>query len=563
MNRISLVKKFVLLTSVVFFASCDKEFNTIGSDIVGDDYFQFEKDEFNELTAEDSITGPVQTNNLTLNSLGTYSHPVYGVGAAHFVTQVELPNSTPVVIGENPVIDSVWVYVPSFSTQTGTDTDGTRTYTLDSIVGDRKSFRLKVYQNGYHLTDYNPDNENGTQRHFSNDKSKIESNLRGAVSNTDGTSVPNGQPLNNGPSGENTNFTFNSSEKIIYKTNGNGVYVDAAGVALADQGDVTKYVIKERFTPGLWLNLNKKFIEDNILKAPAAKLANNNAFKEYFRGLYFQVEAINPTEGDLARFNFSKGFIRICYKVNGSGSTPRVNKTLSLKLSGNTINFFDTNYTLPGNHLTDNRLHLKGGNGTIAFVNVFGTEDANANNIPDKLEELRANNWMINEANLTFYIDKDAMSVPSPVAADRTYEPDRIYLYDAKNKKPILDYYADGSTNGSKPKYNKKGFGGIIEKGADKKGVKYKIRITEYLKNCIKNADSTNYRLGVVVSENINNITNTYLLPAAPNQAPRRVVPLSSALSPLGTVLYGPGLPSSDMNYDKRLKLEIYYTKPD
>jgi len=31
----------------------------------------------------------------------------------------------------------------------------------------------------------------------------------------------------------------------------------------------------------------------------------------------------------------------------------------------------------------------------------------------------------------------------------------------------------------------------------------------------------------------------------------------------LGTILYGNNIPFGDSNYDKRLKLEIYYTKPN
>ena len=53
-------------------------------------------------------------------------------------------------------------------------------------------------------------------------------------------------------------------------------------------------MVAERFTPGIWLNLNKDFVKERILKAPSDKLVNTNVFKEYFRGLYFQVEAINP-----------------------------------------------------------------------------------------------------------------------------------------------------------------------------------------------------------------------------------------------------------------------------
>ena len=89
-----------------------------------------------------------------------------------------------------------------------------------------------------------------------------------------------------------------------------------------------------------------------------------------------------------------------------------------------------------------------------------------------------------------------------------------------------------------------------------KKGTKYKIRITDHIKNLIRN-DSTNVRLGLVVTETITNVGFTKL------KTPIGIIdkiPTMSALSPLGTVLYGSHSSVAD---DKRLKLEIYYTKPD
>ncbi len=127
--------KGLLFAAIAFsLVSCDKDFNTIGSNIVDEDYFNFDKAEY-EVVAYDSITGPVQTNNLEINSLGIYNNPgtSFGVSKSSFVTQVSLPSAN-VVIGQNPEIDSVWVYVPYFSTDMQTtDDDGLKVYELDSI----------------------------------------------------------------------------------------------------------------------------------------------------------------------------------------------------------------------------------------------------------------------------------------------------------------------------------------------------------------------------------------------------------------------------------------------
>jgi hypothetical protein len=87
------------------------------------------------------------------------------------------------------------------------------------------------------------------------------------------------------------------------------------------------------------------------------------------------------------------------------------------------------------------------------------------------------------------------------------------------------------------------------------KGTSYKIRITNHIRNLIKFKDSTNIKLGLVVTEDINNpisykVKHQVLL--LQNTKP-------SVMNPLGTILYG-GKSSAD---DKRLKLEIIFTKPN
>ena len=119
----------------------------------------------------------------------------------------------------------------------------------------------------------------------------------------------------------------------------------------------------------------------------------------------------------------------------------------------------------------------------------------------------------------------------------------------------------DPTTNTVDPKVGKYIYGGIIEKEDvdNGRGTKYKIRITNHLRNMISN-DSTNVRLGLSVTENINNVAFSKLRTANTNT---QYAPSMSVLSPLGTVLYGTNIPVGDPDYEKRLKLEIYSTKPD
>jgi len=564
MSRILFLKKLSLLAMTVSLISCDKEFNTIGSDIVGEDYFEINKYVYSELKTGYEFTGAVQTNNLPVNSLGIYDNPAFGKAKSHFVTQVELNTLAP-TIGNNPQIDSVWVYVPYFShidrDNPIEDDEVRRNYVLDSVYGGEKKFKLKIYENGYYLGNYDPTDPSGTLRHYSNERlTKVDPYKTG--SNANGDVIVNGEPLNNGAVSENDDFYFSDKEHLLFKTNQNGEFLNSSGDVLPSTATVKDRVVLERFAPGMWINLNKEFVKKRILQASSDKLLNNSTFKEYFRGLYFEVEQNSLGDGALAMLDFSKGYIRIEYSYEETTGTPPVTATrrasLKLNLKGNTVNFFDNDYNLPvGN---TNRLVLMGGgkgatgngDGSVAYIDVFGTDDANTNGIPDALDYIKQQGWLINEANLTFYVD----DAPTAMGRNNQEEPNRLYLYDSKNNKALIDHSIDVTTSNLTSKYNKYVFGGILEK-QDNKGFRYKFRITEYVKSCMKN-DSTNFRLRLAVTEDALRTANARL--KNPIGTPEtKFLPLSSVISPLGTILHSP----TSENTDKRLKLEIYYTKPD
>jgi hypothetical protein len=126
----------------IIFASCDKDFNELGTDIVGDDHFGFDVDSTLTVKAYNQKLGPIASNNLPINSLGFYSNPAFGTTQANFVTQVELSTLNPVfnntdteLYEELPVIDSVILDVPYFKTLKSTNSENISTYRLDSIFG--------------------------------------------------------------------------------------------------------------------------------------------------------------------------------------------------------------------------------------------------------------------------------------------------------------------------------------------------------------------------------------------------------------------------------------------
>ncbi|KDN56590.1 DUF4270 domain-containing protein [Flavobacterium seoulense] len=543
MRNNSFFKIIILILGVVFFTSCDKDFNTIGDNLIGNEHFGLESKSFNVLSYNQKI-GPVQSNNLPINALGVYEDPVFGTTEASFVTQVVLASPNP-VIGANPEIESVILYVPYLVKSTTTDaTTGDNTYVLDSIYGpETGKIKLSIYENGYFMRDLDPlTGFLERQKFYTNQASEFEGLKKPVLLNNDTSET------------QNTAFFFDKTE------------FKETTPATTTGGEPTI----TRTPPGMRLALNKAHFKTAIIDAVTSgsgKLATNDVFKNHFRGLYFKVEKSGTNPGSMALMDFSKGTITIKYKEDSS-TTPveRVERSIVLNLTGNTVNLlsntnkpdYDTAVNNPNTTAGDEKLYLKGGEGAMAVLDLFDKKDdigyndkgeivVGANNIPDELDDLRnpANKkkLLINEANLVFHVDGDVMGTNKL--------PIRMYLYDFNNRRPILDYVSDGTTGGLV-------YGGLLNatKVSDKT---YKFRITNHIRNLINNKDSTNVKLGIVVSNDIANTNSTMNNLRSPLSNFSQV-PQVSLTNPRGVIFHGG---KSSVPAEKRLKLEIYYTKPN
>jgi len=544
MNTILLVKRFFLAFTIVFFVSCDTDFTEIGSNVVdGDIHNSLTKFEL-PIVAYDKATGPVQTNNLTVNTMGVYNNPVFGRTVASYVTQVQLASANVNPTFYTPVLDSVWIYVPYSSNLTAAATTvSTAKYTLNGVYGDTiNSFKLDIRRNNFYLRDSDA-GSGGTagQKYYSDDKETITGSA--------GVSL-----LQNGAIQD---FRYSAGvQKRDFS------YTPETAGATPKPG-------RQIFTPGIYLPLNKAIFEDLIFAAAnRGNLLNNAVFTNYFRGLYFEVTPNNADRSIMGTPDFTRGVITMKYRDITATTTTMQTKTLTLNLTGNRVNFFTnennadyiTAVTNSDNVVGDDRLYIKGGEGSMAFLDIDSTA----------LSALEGGEkTLINEANLIFYVDQEKMRPLQDInRSDSTKlaEPLRILLYDAKNKRPLYDYYLDGTTNTSFPKYSKYIHGGLLERDqVTRRGARYKIRLTEHINNLI-NKDSTNVKLGLVVTEDINTVTNSAL--RTPWSEPwaqgiPSVIPSASVMHEFGTVLYGTNIPVGDPNYDKRLKLEVFYTKPE
>ena len=407
---------------------------------------------------------------------------------------------------------------------------GGTTYELDSLIGNALAkFKLKVSELDYFLRPFDPDdNFESYQKYFSSNN--IPDNFSGTVLFDQEVEI-------------------NSNELVFFNEDDPDTEED-------DESET----VKERLTPRIRVPLDKDFFQSKIVdKEDSDELSNLDNFKLYFKGIV--IDAYDFSDPLLMILNFSEAEIRIVYdyqqynKNNTEDDTSddtveSIEKNYMLKLAGTKLNSFkhdpypeSVNNAIRDTINNPESVYLKGGEGIMAEIELFKNNDG-----VDVLEEIRSKDWLINEANLSVYISKDMLS-----ASGGIIEPSRLYLYDINNKAPLIDYFIDNSA-GSKEYQNKVIHGGSIELDEDKNGLMYKIRISEHIKNVVRN-DSTNVKLGLVVSQDINNTLNIEV----ETKDLMTFTPGSSAISPLGTILIGPS-PSAEY-YDKRMRLDLYYTK--
>jgi len=594
--------KFLILLLITLF-SCTKEYNTIGTDILKSDTFQTNV-ELVPINVVQKAIPPFKSNALPAFQLGSINDNLFGKSEASFITQVNLSELNPyfglwsqqrendgddsniAVIEENETVTDVYLDIPFFNNTFDSDGDGVidiydvddndinsdsdgdgltdiqerangtdplnpdtdgdgitddkdtdtqnpnagaTLYDVDSLIGNRDaSFKIKIQELDYYLRSFDPtDNFESFQKYYSDETQLL--NFSGSTIHDDEVSI-------------------DTNEIVIYKEDD------------PDTDDVDESEeVKERLTPRLRLHLDKDFFQRKIIDHEGSDdMTNVDNFNIYFKGLVLQ--AYDFSDELLMILDYSNAKINIEYEYdkynkndtddNTSDDTiDKVKANYELNLSGNQINVFNKsayNQDIQNNlNSSDNlgRVYLKGGEGLIAEIDLFTDNDGN-----NVLDEIKSNGWLVNEANLTMYIDRDKINESGDLI-----EPFRVYLYDIDAKTPLPDYYIDNST-GPKKSNVKIVHSGILELDEDDKGLKYKIRISEHIKNIVRN-DSISPKLGLAVSSSISNSVNTDVK----TTDVMKYIPIATAINPLGTVLIGPN-PEPE-NFDKRMRLEIYYTE--
>ncbi|MCG8183075.1 DUF4270 family protein [Tenacibaculum piscium] len=438
--------------------SCEKDFNEIGGQVVDNTKF-----ETGELLIDVTIN-PVDITHVSADNIGTGTATVnqYLLGVynnkdknykgitASIVSQLNLltnpktaDTQTARKTGEIDsvfVLDKVLLKLPYIATNITSQNDAKPTFQLENVLGTTNTpTSLKVFRNETYLNSLDPKNP-ANQNSFQSDASYLTSDLLNE--NPAFSFIPN-------PMDTVFKITRHYSDGRTFKSD----------VKLANKA------------PFIAIPLDKKKMKTLFWdKFQNKEFSSNANFKNYFRGLVLEASgndgALIPLNllgtnasatldfhYTITRFEKKEGQNDLIYKDT-------VPSTYSFALSGVSNSIYKM--TPAQKETPKNNIAIQGTAGKMGQIN---TIDAS------KLNELRANNWLINDASLTFYVNQNIDSNIEEV-------PERLFLYQenaSKKASQISDAYKD--TNN---------FGGFLELSEDKKPEKYTFKITTYIAELLK-----------------------------------------------------------------------------
>ncbi|SDG38907.1 DUF4270 domain-containing protein [Psychroflexus sediminis] len=516
------MSKFILrslasITVLSLLWSCENEYSEVGTDLINSIAIQ-PAYETENLIAYSEKHNSIQTNGFNNYFLGKYDDPVYGLSEVKILTQVSLSATNP-EFEANTIVDSVVMTLPFFSREVEQGV-----YELDSVYGEG-SFKVNIFESNQFLRDLDPEPESGFQErqlYFTDQLDEFRPNIEASPLVTSQVIKPS-----------------ELTEPVILFETGSAGAIDTLSLS-----------------PRIRIKMPNQYFEDKIINPFSPEvLVSNNAFKNYLRGFFIEAEQ-QESELSMAMFdlNNEQANITIYYRNEiedeENQGDPEFNyNQFVLNFSGIKLNLYEDNFSvdLSSQNLEEGEenIYLKGGEGSSGIIELFTGPDLDGNGVSDELDELRSNNWLINEANLDLYIDEEIASSPK----NRI---NRVFLFNLDEETVLTDFIRDPTASENPNLSRQVHLGPLTE---DENGDPfYRIKLTSYINNVINN-DSTNVRLGLYVSPNINNpglveTRNTSL--GISDEVPGMMLE-----TPRGIVLHG----NRSATETKRLKLRIIYTE--
>jgi len=496
--------KYLGLFSIVFFTiiSCEKEIESIGVNLVDSDNFTTDKKITEVITANKNID-KVPSNGIAQYLLGVYSDNEFGTLKASIVSQLNLPVTAEAYnYGTNYGIDSVLMFIPYQSTKSADKySDGKPKFSIDSVFGNPDvEFQLGIYELKTYLNTLDP-----------NDPSKP------AIYYSDKEFQKGDTPFYLG------NFKVNPNDTVAYvkRYMPNGVT------------SYTKDTIKQTDkSPTIKIPLNENLVKQIFVNnAAGAEFQSLDNFQRYFRGFYIEATALTSNKSHLISLAMANAKMVIYYsKDEDEGATVDLNgNKINGELGVRTKHSYEFAFgSIKSNMLKrdlaphqsgEDRLYIQGAAGSIATIKLFNNEN---------LVDLQDNNWLINDANLIFYVDQNAAS---------NIAPEQLFIYNYSDNLQFTDVMTEGIDAA----------GGKLERDVDGKPYRYVFKITDYISRLLKTDEPLEL---VEIGLKVYNPSDT---PSAIDDIKVR----DYSWTPKGVVLFG-----DDPSFgDKSVKLEISYTQ--
>ncbi|WP_299105333.1 DUF4270 family protein [uncultured Tenacibaculum sp.] len=491
-----MIKKFgiigvcaLALTTII---SCEKDFNDIGSSIVTNTKFSTGTIElevevtpysidastptpFYKAVRADNIEFPNRTN-WGDYWLGVYNNPNAKKIEASFISQVNLASirtftdktyeTTDVI--EPPVLDEVILKIPLQATSGDKDADGKPQFTLDQVLGDQEqSFTVKVFASNTFLNKLDPTDPTKNNEYLSD------------VDYDEGTELSLVSTFTFKDAEKDTMFVFDRT--LLSATP--KTYKDTLKVA--NGTSITA-------NPFKYIKLDKNFFQTNFIdKYDTADFGSQEEFaRNILKGIIIEVTD-NGNNGSAVPLTFSNAnlspsidlLITSTVKNAGGEVIDTVPKNHSYPLLG--LNSRIYKMTDAANPTPSNNFVIQGTAGSLAEVKILNDT---------KLAELKANNWLINDAQITFNVNQT-------ISKDSAFVPQRLFLYqNFVNSGGQVEPAQLSDAHVEPASFN----GNVVI--TEKVPEKYSFRITDYISNLLKGTE--NYTNDPLVLKVYNNPTD-------------------------------------------------------
>ena len=598
----------VLVILPLFFLACDKEYHSIGADLLSDTSLK-----------GNSFTAPIytyqkklnyfQTDGLPLGQLGRFRSPGFGVSRASITAQLRyagLPffgnytqeaeerkdKANPSLIDENETVTAVYLDIPFFNNREDTDQDGViNLLDIDpqNPESDSDSDGLSdIEENRLNLNPLSSDSDNdgildindtdSSSYEYENNIYEIDSIFGNRLATFNlkvyelSYFLSSLDPMDNFERNKlyysNTDFFEQGFVGATLTDTPYTLNFEELRFNFKEDDPVTDDIdermkVETRLSPRIRVPLDIGFFQSKIIDNEGKQeISSYENFIRHFKGIIIRADNFSDDLYMLLDINNANIKIEYDYNFNNLNGTIdntsddviEINsKTFTLNFNGVIFNTFknegenDDIYQQVqfGQRNIPSKKSYLNGNGYFSIIKLFDELDSQN----QLLMNLRKNRWLVSEANLYLYVDQDFY-------ISQNVDPiERLYLFNYKNGLPVIDFTLDNSVNNNLKNRDKFVFGGFLEYDELDKPYRYKFRITNHI-NRILRKDSTNYSIALAPTNGINSII---LKRAQTSELEFVNYPSTSILNPKGVVLHGSA--ETEKGKNDRNMLEIFYTE--